>query len=73
MTLIQTAKLNGVDPQAWPTDALSRIVSRQIKANELHTLLPWNWNAAVAETRPPKQLDAVRSDQPLSPPIRLRW
>jgi hypothetical protein len=50
MTLIQTAKLNGVDPQAWLTDVLERIVSRQIKANELHRLLPWNWKAARAET-----------------------
>ncbi|MGE0373625.1 MAG: IS66 family transposase [Gammaproteobacteria bacterium] len=45
MTLIQTAKLNGVDPQAWLSDVLERIVSRQIKANELHRLLPWNWKA----------------------------
>lgn len=30
MTLIQTAKLNGVDPQAWLTDVLERSVSRQI-------------------------------------------
>jgi transposase len=50
MTLIQTAKLNGVDPQAWLTDVLECIVSRQIKANELHRLLPWNWQAARAET-----------------------
>ena len=27
MTLIQTAKLNGVDPMAWLTDVLERIVS----------------------------------------------
>jgi transposase len=43
MTLIQTAKLNGVDPQAWLTDVLERIVSGRTKATELHTLLPWNW------------------------------
>jgi hypothetical protein len=43
MTLIQTAKLNGVDPQAWLTDVLQRIVSGQTKATELDTLLPWNW------------------------------
>jgi transposase len=48
MTLIQTAKLNGVDPQAWLTDVLERVVARQIKANELHRLLPWNWKAATA-------------------------
>jgi transposase len=49
MTLIQTAKLNGVDPQAWLTDVLERIVSGQIKVNELHQLLPWNWKAARSE------------------------
>ncbi len=42
MTLIQTAKLNGIDPMAWLTDVLARIVSGRTKANELHTLLPWD-------------------------------
>jgi transposase len=50
MTLIQTAKLNGVDPQAWLTDVLKRIVARQVKATEMHRLLPWNWNPAIADT-----------------------
>ena len=43
MTLIQTCKLNGVDPMAWLTDVLERIVSGRTKAHELDTLLPWNW------------------------------
>jgi transposase len=51
MSLIQTAKLNGVDPMAWLTDVLERIVSGQTKAHEMHTLLPWNWAAAGA-TKP---------------------
>jgi hypothetical protein len=42
MTLIQTAKLNGVEPMAWLTDVLERIVSERTKATELDTLLPWN-------------------------------
>ena len=42
-TLIQTAKLNDVEPLAWLTNALKRIVSGQTKRNQLHTLLPWNW------------------------------
>ncbi len=46
MTLIQTAKLNGVDPLAWLTDVLERIVSGRTKAHEMHTLLPWTWAAA---------------------------
>jgi len=43
MTLIQTAKLNGVEPMAWLTDVLERIVSGRTKATELNALLPWNW------------------------------
>ena len=42
-TLIQTAKLNGVEPMAWLTDVLERVVSGRTKSNELKTLLPWNW------------------------------
>jgi transposase len=45
-TLIQTAKLNKLDPLAWLTDVLERIVSGQTKRNELHMLLPWNWKPA---------------------------
>ena len=45
MTLIQTAKLNGVDPMAWLTDVLERVVSGRTKANQLQTLLPWNWQS----------------------------
>ena len=48
MTLIQTAKLNGVDPQAWLTDVLERIVSGRAKSHELHTLLPWIWKTQTA-------------------------
>jgi transposase len=47
-SLIQTARLNDVDPQAWLTDVLERIVSGQTKQNQLASLLPWNWKAAKA-------------------------
>jgi transposase len=47
-TLIQSAKLNDVDPLAWLTDVLERIVSGRTKRHELDTLLPWNWKAAKA-------------------------
>ena len=53
MTLIQTAKLNGVEPMAWLTDVLERVVSGQTKNHQLDALLPWNWRAgckAKAET-----------------------
>ena len=46
MTLIQTAKLNGVDPLAWLTDVLEQIVSGRTKTHEMHALLPWKWAAA---------------------------
>jgi transposase len=40
-TLIQTARLNGVDPQAWLADVLARINDHKIK--DLAALLPWHW------------------------------
>jgi len=42
-TLIQTAKLNGVEPEAWLTDVLERIVSGRTKRFQLNMLLAWNW------------------------------
>jgi hypothetical protein len=39
------AKLNGVEPQAWLTDVLERMVSGRTKAHELERLLPWAWKA----------------------------
>ena len=42
-SLIVTAKLNGVDPQAWLTDVLSRIAAHP--AHRLDELLPWNWRS----------------------------
>jgi transposase len=50
MTLIQTAKLNGVNPMAYLADVLERVVSGRTKQNELHTLLPWNWIASTSAT-----------------------
>ena len=43
-TLLQTAKLNDVDPQAWLADVLARIASHP--APRLSELLPWNWKRA---------------------------
>jgi hypothetical protein len=47
-TLIQTARLNDVDPQAYLADVLERIVSGQTKSHQLSELLAWNWKAARA-------------------------
>ena len=40
-TLIGTAKLNDVDPQAWLADVLDRIADTP--QTRLHKLLPWHW------------------------------
>ena len=45
MTVIETAKLNGLDPQAYLADILSRIHDH--KVNRLDELLPWNWAPAT--------------------------
>lgn len=41
LTLITTARLNDVDPQAWLADVLARIAD--LPASRLHELLPWEW------------------------------
>jgi transposase len=43
-SLIVTAKMNDVDPQAWLADVLTRIAD--LPQKRLHELLPWNWKAA---------------------------
>jgi transposase len=43
MTLITTAKLNGVEPLAWLTDVLQRLVSGRTRQHQIAQLLPWNW------------------------------
>jgi transposase len=40
-SLIVTAKMNGIDPQAWLADTLARIATHP--AHRLDELLPWNW------------------------------
>jgi transposase len=40
-TLIETAKLSDVDPQAWLTDVLARLQDHPAK--RIAELLPWNW------------------------------
>ncbi len=49
-SLIQTARMNGVDPQLWLADVLARIAGHPAK--QLGELLPWNWKPPekVAQT-----------------------
>jgi transposase len=46
-SLIQSAKLNGVNPTAYLTDVLDRMVSGAVKAHQLDRLLPWHWKAEL--------------------------
>lgn len=48
MTLIETAKMNGLDPQAYLADLLARINDHKI--NWLDELLPWHWTPVAAKT-----------------------
>ena len=45
-SLIVTAKMNNVDPQAWLADVLARIADHSVQ--RLDDLLPWNWAKAAA-------------------------
>lgn len=45
LTLIHTAKLNDINPQAWLADVLARINDHAI--HRLDELLPWNWAAEM--------------------------
>jgi hypothetical protein len=47
-SLITTAKLNNIDPQAWLADVLARIAEHP--AHRIDELLPWNWKALREET-----------------------
>jgi transposase len=44
-TLIQTARLNDVDPQAWLANVLARIADHP--GSRLDELLPWNWTRST--------------------------
>ncbi len=52
-SLLQTARLNSLDPYTWLNDVLEKMISGDVKSHELGQLLAWNWKArreAEAET-----------------------
>jgi transposase len=48
-SLIVTAKMNDIDPQAWLADVLGRIAAHPVQ--RLDQLLPWNWHTSSAQAR----------------------
>ncbi|WP_397586859.1 transposase, partial [Sphingobium fuliginis] len=49
-SLIQSCRLNDLDPQAWLADVLARIAGHP--ANRLGDLLPWNWKPTALKLEP---------------------
>ena len=47
-SLIVTARLNDIDPQAWLADVLARMPDLSVR--QLADLLPWNWSARQKRT-----------------------
>ena len=47
-TVLQTAKLNGLDPEGWLADVIDRLASGH-PINRLAELLPWNWCRPAAK------------------------
>jgi len=45
-SLINTAKLNDLDPQTYLVDVLERMISGRNPVNRLDELLAWHWKAA---------------------------
>ena len=48
MTIIETAKFNALDPQAYLADIFARIHDHKI--NRIDELLPWNWKPGANQT-----------------------
>jgi transposase len=43
-TLLQTAKMNEVDPQTWLSQILKRLANRW-PSSEIEAIMPWNYAA----------------------------
>ena len=54
-SLIVSAKMNDIDPQAWLADVLARI--NDIPQSKLDELLPWNWKRQRAEDKSAAAID----------------
>ena len=50
-SLLNTARLNGVDPEAYLVDVLERMVSGRTTNDRLQELLAWNWKPEAAQSQ----------------------
>ena len=48
-SLIVTAKMNDIDPQAWLADVLARIAEHPVQ--KIDELLPWNWKSPAVPVK----------------------
>jgi hypothetical protein len=48
-SLVVTAKMNDIDPQAWLADVWARVAAQP--AHDIDALLPWNWQPSAARRR----------------------
>jgi len=46
--VLESAKLNGIDPEAYLADVIDRMASGH-PINRLAELLPWNWHHPAAK------------------------
>lgn len=59
-SLLNTARLNEIDPFTWLHDVLERMVSGEVRSHQLDQLLAWNWKAArPPPAAPPPALEAA--------------
>jgi hypothetical protein len=47
--LVETCKLNGIDPEAYLCDVLTRIADHPI--NRIDELLPWHWADRASQAK----------------------
>jgi hypothetical protein len=50
-SLLNTARLNGIDPETYLIDVLERMVSRRTTNDRLHELLAWNWKPEASQAK----------------------
>ncbi|MGY3372008.1 transposase [Bradyrhizobium sp. GM2.4] len=72
-SLINSAKLQDIDPRHYLTDVLERIISGRTKINQLHMLLPWNWKAERDSSPAAHFADGERRFQAIVSSCFARW